>query len=174
MPARMTLPSLPRGRGVANTLPGAPLPTKALKLTEAERRPWLTPTAGFWSSRPLTEWITYWALTRLGLRLGIEYVYQVPIPAPGLNQSNRNRSDFWIQPGARHSTAGNAASPRGIVINPFPEGTLIHQVGNDRLERSILGKGGWLEIFVSDRDLTTRPLYIVRQACYGRDESSRK
>lgn len=166
-------PRPPSVRGAARPPSGAPRPprrARTAEVTAAALQPFPEP-VGEWATRPRTEWVTAWALGQLGGKLGVDYLYQVAIPAPGLNQvKGFFRGDFWILPRGRFGSPG-APYTRGIVIDPIS--TFTHRnAGEDRLRRGILAQGGFLLIWIDDKDLYTQPLRVVRLALRGQDVSS--
>lgn len=145
---------------------------RADKLTQESFTPYRQPPAG-WRG-PLTEWVVYDDLTfRRQFREGQDFLYQVAIPAPGLLRSRGfNRADFWILPNGKNGSPGGAFS-RGIVINPVSFFTHPNP-SHDRLERAILARAEFLEVFIDEAPLLSDPHYMVGLALRGIDVSSRQ
>jgi hypothetical protein len=181
-PRAPTLPSPPRAPAPAR-LRGAP---RLPRVSGAPPPPpWETiPT--WWRARfpaaPVTEWYVWWALVNTykfrppygpngPTRGRPDFLYQVPIPIPGLNRTGAERSDLWLLPG----------SP-AIIVPPYSKGTVGNPIslythpdaGKDRRERGLMGQYGWLEIFMDEMPLTQDPIYVVGQFVQGRDISSRR
>lgn len=109
---------------------------------------------------------------RRKFREGVDFLYQVAIPAPGLVRSRGfNRADFWILPSGKNGSPGGAFS-RGIVINPYSEFTHPNP-SKDRLERAILARAGFLEVYIAEPSLLADPSYYVGLALRGIDVSDR-
>jgi hypothetical protein len=173
-PPRAPVPARLRGAPRLPRVSGAPA-----------RRPWEVAPPWFrarYPAAPVTEWCIWYSLTTFfrfrpplspnGRTVGRpDFLYQTPLPAPGLNRSNVERSDFWLLPG----------SP-AIIQHPFSKGTILNAISffthpdaaKDRRERALLGQYGWLEIFLDEMPLLQDPQYLVGQAIRGLDLSSRR
>jgi hypothetical protein len=183
-PRAPRLPSPPRAPAPAK-LRGAP------KLPRVSGRepppPWLVVPPWFLRAHPaapIDEYAVYWSLTRTYKlaealpRPGTppvlsptgRFLYQHPIPVPGLNQSGRNRPDFWILPprGVVDPRMGN-----GLIINPISQFTHA-ELSKDWKERDLLGRNRYLEIFIEYLDCLHDPDYYTGLALLGRDLSSRR
>jgi hypothetical protein len=164
-------PSAGGGARPPSDAPKAPRQPHAGKVNATSLQPFPEPT-GYWATRPRTEWVVNWVLTaKLGGKLNVDFLYQVAIPAPGLNVvKGFFRGDFWILPRGRFGGPGPPYT-RGIVLDPISLFT-HRNAGEDRLRRGILAQGGFLLIWIDDTDLYTRPLRVVRMALNGQDVSS--
>jgi hypothetical protein len=183
-PRAPKLPSPPRAPAPAR-LRGAP---RLPRVSGAPaRRPWEVAPPWFRAAHPaapIDEWAIYWSLThtyKLAEALARRgtppvasptgrFLYQHAIPVPGLNQSGRNRPDFWMLP------------PRGVVDPRMGAGLIINPISNythadaakDRRERGLLGQYHYLEIFVEYLDCLHDPDWFTGQALQGQDHSSRR
>lgn len=171
-------PRAPSAASAARPPSGAPrLPRRVragrVNATTLQPFPEPYPDGGiYWPSKPRTEWVVYFILTKkLGAKLGEDFLYQQIIPAKGINISGKGyRSDFWL---LRRGKFGSPGPPynRGILIDPIS--TYTHRTtGEDRYRRGALAQAGYLLIWIDDQQLYLNPLRMVRDATRGIDHSS--
>jgi hypothetical protein len=175
-PPRAPAPARLRGAPRLPRVSGAPPPP-----------PWAVAPAWFRRNHPaapIDEWAIYWSLTTTYKlaealpRAGTppvanptgRFLYQHPIPVPGLNQTGRNRPDFWVLPprGVVDPRMGN-----GLIINPISDYTHA-DAAKDRRERGLLGQFHYLEIFIEYLDCLHDPDYYAGNALRGQDLSTRR
>lgn len=175
MSGRRTTRSTVNTRSFSTTAPTPDVLRDALKVPRSgrqdpENKPWRNPPAS-WPG-PQTEWACYWYLSVRGiepgrrkLRLGIDYLYQGGLAAPGLFASKPfTRGDFVI--------FGYGKGRRGVVLDPVTPFT--HPTPwFDLRKRSILALQGWQVIFIDAERLVEYPGRIIELALRGVDESRR-
>lgn len=132
--------------------------------------PWRRPPPS-WPG-PQTEWACYWYLSVRGiepgrrkLKLGLDYLYQGGLAAPGLFRNKPfTRGDFVI------FNFGRAL--RGVVLDPLTPFT--HPTPwFDLQKRRILALQGWQVIFIDAGDLQVFPGRAIEAALRGVDLSRR-
>jgi len=159
-----------RANDTSNRVPGAPVIPRTKSGPSPQSDPYQNPPPSWFG--PVSEWAVWYDLVVIRkLQPGVDFAYQAALPAAGLNMKGFNRADYWVFPWGK-AGAGGATYPQGIVINPITPFTHPSRA-KDILERIILGRNGFLEIFIEGRDLATRAHIVVGLALRGIDVSSR-
>lgn len=124
-----------------------------------EAKPWLTPSPTWEGNIP--EWAIYWGHIRLGLREGVEFLYQNPV-------------------GGGRLTRGGAVldfEELDVPIGIRVQGLYFHayagqdKVASDMVQKLMVESTGLTVIDIDEDDALRTPIYFVQEARAGRDHS---
>lgn len=132
-------------------------PVRELRRSE-RREPAGDPPAWWPGSRP--EWAVFWALSVLGLRIGVDFEYRRRMPE--LESRRWGEVDFLVW------SAGVAIEVQGEFAHYGLGSDKLYQ---DELKRALVESAGFLLVAVDEPDVLRDPLFYVKEALGGRDHS---